>query len=206
MGVIDGSRMPWDVFEQFAEDYDRWFEENRTAYHAELARVRRLLPRPDSRAVEVGVGSGRFAAPLGIPLGIEPSLALGRMARRRGVEVIRGRAEWLPLRDGSCLSVLMVTVICFLGDPVRAFHEIRRVLAPCGTLVLGFIEREGEVAQKYLHERDKHRFPSRARFYSSEEVREFLGRTGFRVAAVDSRAGLSIIVARKDRRIPQCHR
>ncbi|WP_243670029.1 hypothetical protein [Methanoculleus chikugoensis] len=56
--------MPWNVFERFAEEYDRWFEEHRAEYHAELARIRRLLPPcPDARAVEVGVGSGRFAAP-----------------------------------------------------------------------------------------------------------------------------------------------
>ncbi|WP_292366190.1 MULTISPECIES: class I SAM-dependent methyltransferase [unclassified Methanoculleus] len=191
--------MPEDVFEQFAGDYDRWFEEYHAEYHTELARIRRFLPCPDSRAVEVGVGSGRFAAPLGIPLGLEPSCALGRMARRRGIEVIRGRAESIPLRDGSCSSVLMVTVICFLDDPVSAFCEIHRILVPGGSFVLGFIEREGEIAQKYLHERGKHRFLSRARFYSSCEVREFLRHTGFRVTEADSRAGFSVIAARKGR-------
>ena len=191
--------MPGDVFEQFAEDYDRWFEEHRAEYHAELARIRRLFPRPDSRALEVGVGSGRFAAPLGVALGLEPSRALGRIARRRGIEVIRGRAESIPIRDGSCSSALMVTVICFLDDPVLAFEEIHRVLVPGGTLVLGFIERDGEVARKYLHEKGKHRFLSRARLYSSDEVRQLLGRTGFRVAEVDSRAGFLVIAARKGR-------
>ncbi|KLK87243.1 methyltransferase type 11 [Methanoculleus sediminis] len=191
--------MSEDIFEQFSGDYDCWFEEHRAEYRAELARIRRLFPRPDSRALEVGVGSGRFAAPLGVPLGLEPSRALGRMARRRGIEVIRGRAESIPIRDGSCSSVLMVTVICFLDDPVPAFEEIHRILVPGGTLVLGFIEREGEVARKYLHEKGKHRFLSRARFYSSGEVRELLGRTGFSVMAIDSRAGFSVIAARKDR-------
>ena len=73
--------MPEDVFARFAEEYDHWFEEHRIEYLAELARIRRLLPDPDSRAIEVGVGSGRFAGLLGITLGIEPSRALGRMAR-----------------------------------------------------------------------------------------------------------------------------
>ena len=190
--------MPGDVFEQFAGDYDRWFEEHRAEYRAELERIRRLFPCPDSRALEVGVGSGRFAAPLGVPLGLEPSRALGRMARRRGVEVIRGRAESIPIRDGSCSSVLMVTVICFLDDPVPAFEEIHRVLVPGGSLVLAFLEREGEVARRCLHEKGNHRFLSRARFYASGEVRELLGRTGFRVTEVDSRAGFSVIVAQKD--------
>lgn len=189
--------MPQDVFEEYAEDYDRWFDEHRDEYHAELARVRRLLPHPDDRAIEVGAGSGRFAAPLGIVLGVEPSRALCRMARQRGIEVICGRVEDLPLRDGYCSSVLMVTVICFLDDPEAAFREIYRVLVRHGTLVLGFIERDGQVARKYLHEPGKHRFLSRARFYSPDEVLAFLNRTGFRVAEVDCQVGFCVIAAQK---------
>jgi len=92
----------------------------------------------------------------------------------------------------------MVTVICFLDDPVLAFREIHRILVPGGSLVLAFLEREGEVARKYLHEREKHRFLSRARFYSSGEVQELLGCTGFLVTEADSRAGFSVIAAQKD--------
>jgi len=189
--------MPEDVFEQFAEEYDHWFEEHPTEYQAELARIRRLLPHPDARSIEVGVGSGRFAAPLGITLGIEPSRALSRMARQRGIEIIRGRAESIPIRDGSCSSVLLVTVVCFLDDPVPALRELHRILVPQGTLVLGFIEREGQIAQKYLREGGKRRFLSRARFYSPDDVLALLENTGFCVTAVDSRAGFCVIAAQK---------
>ncbi len=192
-----GKTVPQDVFEEYAEDYDRWFDEHRDEYHAELARVRRLLPHPDDRAIEVGAGSGRFAAPLGIGLGVEPSRALCRISRQRGIEVIRGRAESIPIRDGSCSSMLMVTVICFLDDPEAAFREIHRVLARHGTLVLGFIERDGQVARKYLHEPGKHQFLSRARFYSPDEVLALLTRTGFRVTEVDCQAGFCVIAAQK---------
>lgn len=197
MGRRDRDTWPEDPFERFAEEYDRWFEEHRAEYHAELARIRRFFP-PDPRALEVGVGSGRFAVPLGITLGLEPSRALGLMARRRGVEVIRGRGEAIPIRDGACSSVLLVTVICFLADPVPIFREIHRVLAPQGRLVLGFLERGGVVARKYRHAEGKHRFLSHARFYSSDEVEAFLRRTGFRVIEVDSRAEFTVIAAEKD--------
>ena len=191
------STLPEDVFERFAEEYDHWFEEHRAEYHVELAQVRRLLPCPDSRAIEVGVGSGRFAAPLGITLGLEPSLALARMARGRGIEVIRGRGESISIRDEACSSVLLVTVICFLDDPVPVFRELHRILAPRGTLLIGFLEREGAVARKYRHDRGKHRFLSRARFYSSDEVRALLRRTGFCVTEVESKAGFTVIAAEK---------
>lgn len=103
--------------------------------------------------------SGRFAGPLGIRLGIEPSHALGRMAYQRGVEIVRGWAECLPLRDGSCSMVLLVTVLCFLEDPHRALQEILRVLGPGGLLVIGFLERDGPVVHNYLHGKGKGRFP-----------------------------------------------
>jgi SAM-dependent methyltransferase len=190
--------MPEDVFEKYAVEYDHWFGEHRSEYHAELARIRRVLPAIDSRAIEVGVGSGRFAAPLGITLGIEPSRALGRMARRRGIEVIRGRAESIPIRDESCSSALLVTVICFLDDPVPAFRELHRILIPQGTLVLGFIERGGQIARKYLRGGGKRRFLSHARFYSSDEVRALLENAGFRVITVDSQAGFCVVSSRKN--------
>jgi Methylase involved in ubiquinone/menaquinone biosynthesis len=190
--------MPEDVFERYAKEYDHWFEEHREEYHAELARIRRLLPNPDSRAIEVGAGSGRFAAPLGIPLGIEPSHSLGLMARQRGIGVIRGRAESIPIRDESCSSVLMVTVICFLDDPVPAFCELHRILIPDGTFVIGFIERDGQIARKYKPEEGKRRFLSCARFYTPEEVRALLVKTGFRVDCTESVTGFCVIAARKD--------
>ena len=189
--------MPEDLFDRYAEEYDRWFEEHPDEYHAELAWIRRVIPPIDSRAIEVGVGSGRFAAPLGIRLGIEPSRALGRMARRRGIEIIRGRAESIPIRNGSCSFVLLVTVICFLDDPPLAFRELHRILAPRGILVLLFIERGGRLARTYLHGGGNQRFLSRARFYSSGEVKEFL-KDGYLVISVESRAGLSVIVAQKE--------
>jgi SAM-dependent methyltransferase len=190
--------MPQDIFEAYAEEYDRWFDEHPDEYLAELSRLRQVLPAPDSRSIEVGVGSGRFAAPLGVTLGLEPSQALCRMARSRGVETIRGIVGALPIRDESCSSVLLVTVICFLGDPFPAFREIHRVLFPRGTLAIAFIERGGQIHRKYLKEEGKGRFLSHATFYSSDEVQTLLKDAGFRILRVDSRVGFCIIAAQKE--------
>jgi ubiquinone/menaquinone biosynthesis C-methylase UbiE len=124
------------------------------------------------------------------------------MARGRGIEVICGRAECLPFRDGSCSAVLIVTVICFLDDPARALAEIERVLAPDGLLVIGFLERGGPVVQKYLREGGERRFLSHARFYSLADVRSLLRDAGFRVRTAESGQGFSVIAAEKGRVIP----
>ena len=190
--------MPKDMFEEYAEAYDRWFDEHRDEYRNELARIRKVLPPPDNRSIEVGVGSGRFADPLGITIGVEPSRALCRMALQRGIEVIRGRVEALPIRNGSCSSVLFVTVICFLEDPFPAFRELHRILVPGGFLVIAFIERGGNIHRNYLREGGKGRFLSRAKFYSSDEVQALLRDTGFRMEEVDSRVGFCVIAAQKE--------
>ena len=57
-------------FEKHASRYEEWFEKNRSVYESELQAVKAQLP-PYERGVEVGVGSGRFAAPLGIGIGVE---------------------------------------------------------------------------------------------------------------------------------------
>jgi len=58
-------------FEKHAEQYENWFENNRWVYAAELRAVKAMMPK-DGSGVEVGVGSGRFAGPLGIKNGVEP--------------------------------------------------------------------------------------------------------------------------------------
>ena len=59
--------------------------------------------------IEIGVGriNGKFALPLGIKLGIEPSFEMRKIAESRGIRVIDGVAENLPLEDESFELVLM---------------------------------------------------------------------------------------------------
>ena len=66
--------------------------------------------------MEIGVGTGRFAEPLGFREGVEPSPAMAERARRRGLEVTDGVAENLPLPDATYDVALMVTTICFVDD------------------------------------------------------------------------------------------
>lgn len=171
------------VFDEHAGDYDVWFDEHRGVYLAQLRILREVVP--DFRqGLEVGVGSGRFANPLGIQYGIDPSHKLAMMAKQQGVEVVRGEAEHLPFHVGSFDFVLMMTVICFLDDIPRAFNEIYCVLEPGGALITGFIESGGEISLKYQHERIKGRFLRFATFRTIDEVYRFFNDAGFTNVAV----------------------
>ena len=170
--------MPHGIFNAFPEKYDRWYDDHRETYLQELGILERYS-RGEGWDLEIGVGTGRFAAPLGIRLGLDPSLPMLRMARARGVEVIRGIAEALPLSDASLQSVLVMTSLCYFDDPWRAFGEIYRVLAPGGRLTIGFLGRGEEIAVKYRENGEKGTFLAHARFSTPEEVTSLLARAGF---------------------------
>lgn len=123
--------MPSQSFERYVDRYDEWFETNRAVYESELRAVASLLPR-HGVGIEIGVGTGRFAACLDIAVGVEPSTAMGAVARRRGIDVIQAVAESLPLADATFDFALMVTTLCFLDDARLSLCETHRVLKQGG--------------------------------------------------------------------------
>jgi SAM-dependent methyltransferase len=166
-------------FDEHAAEYDSWFKENALVYRSELEAVRALLPEHHN-SLEVGVGTGRFARPLGIATGVEPSRAMADLARSRGVNVVEAAAEELPFGHAVFDLVLMVTTVCFLDDVGRAFSEAYRVLAAGGHFVVGFLDRETKLGRAYEARKADSEFYRWARFNSSEEVLAELTRAGFR--------------------------
>ena len=167
------------VFNEHSAEYDRWFDDNPNT-HACQVRLLRKAVGTTGTGLEVGVGSGRFAVPLGIRYGIDPSENLIAMARGKGVEAVRGEGEHLPFRDEQFDTVLLMTVICFLPDIPAVFSEAFRVIRPQGRIIVGFIERHGPIAQKYIHDQSKGTFLQFARFRSADEVSTDLQAPGFR--------------------------
>ena len=89
-----------EPFQKHTIKYDRWFEENKYVYQSEINAIKELLPAFKT-AVEIGIGTGKFALPLGIKFGIEPSEKMRKTARRRGIQALDGIAENLPLESES---------------------------------------------------------------------------------------------------------
>jgi len=56
-----------EPFEKFSEEYDEWFVRNRDVYQAEVDAIKDLIT-PGKIGLEVGIGTGRFALPLGIKI------------------------------------------------------------------------------------------------------------------------------------------
>lgn len=167
------------AFETHSDAYDEWFVINSDLYAAELKIVRQMLPESTDKGLEVGIGSGKFAEPLGIKLGVEPCEQMAEKARRLGIEVHPGVAEALPFADNSFEFVLLVTTICFVDDVLKTFQEALRVLQPGGCLLVGFVDRDSEMGAQYEANREKSRFYREATFFSTQELLHSLKEAGF---------------------------
>jgi SAM-dependent methyltransferase len=169
-------------FERHHEQYDQWFDRHRAAYTSELLALRPFVP-VQGRGLEIGVGTARFAAPLGVQVGVDPAAPMLTRARARGVRAVAGVAEALPFASAVFDHALVVTTICFVDSPAAMLAEARRVLVPGGSLVIGFIDRDSDLGQHYLAHRLESVFYRNATFYSAAEVAELLQDSGFEVRA-----------------------
>ncbi len=167
-----------DTFNKYSDEYDKWFEVHPWVYKSELEAVRILLPQ-NGLGVEIGAGTGRFSIPFGIKVGVEPSIAMAEIARRRGMTIYDATAENLPFNDNEFDFALMVTTICFLEDPLQALKNIRRILRPSGKIIIGMLDKDSPIGKLYEAKKKDSKFFKNANFYSVKQVLEWLEKTGY---------------------------
>jgi len=167
-----------NAFENYAEEYDTWFDVHPWVYQSEVRAVKMLLPQ-GGEGVEIGTGTGRFSIPLGIRVGVEPSVAMADIARSRGITVYDSKAENLPFHDNAFDFALMVTTICFLDDPMKALEEIRRILRPSGKVIIGMLDKDSPPGKLYETKKNDSTFYNYARFYAVKQVLEWLNVAGY---------------------------
>jgi ubiquinone/menaquinone biosynthesis C-methylase UbiE len=167
------------IFEESAQEYDAWFDKHRLVYESEIRALKRFMGS-GRIALEIGVGTGRFAVPLGIKIGVEPARSMADMARQRGIRVIRAEGEFLPFRGASFNLALLVTTLCFLRDPKRALAEATRILKPGGQILIGMIDRDSPLGQRYEAHKRESAFYHQAHFYPVRQVIDWIGKLPFR--------------------------
>ena len=120
--------MIMSVFDTHYKEYDKWYETNSYAYLSEIEAIKKVMPK-EGKGLEIGVGTGRFAASLGIQYGIDPSENMLALAKERGVYAMRGIGENIPFPDSSFDYVAILITICFVQDPLKVLREAHRVLS-----------------------------------------------------------------------------
>ncbi|MCS7097683.1 MAG: methyltransferase domain-containing protein [Candidatus Methanomethyliaceae archaeon] len=171
------------VFDEFAEEYDKWYQQNREVFESECRLIKSLELK--GFGIEVGVGTGIFAPFSNISIGIDPAINMLKIAKRRGVEVINAVGEAMPFRNDVFDFVIMITTLPFLKDPSKVLDEIRRILKNGGEIAIVDVPKNSKWGRLYEEKKAKgHRFYRFANFYNFEEILEILNRKGFEVIKI----------------------
>lgn len=173
------------AFDAMTEAYDRWYDtpEGKAIFQAELKCLRSLHEKWPGRWLEVGVGTGRFACPLGIVEGIDPSRRMLDVATGRGITTHVGMAENLPFPERCFDGVLMALTLCFVANAALAIQECRRILRPGGALLLGVVPADSPWGREYLDKASKgHPVYALAHFRTPAEIVRLAEDTRFALA------------------------
>ncbi len=180
--------MSWEIFDEKYEDYDRWFEERgKIVYLSELKAIKSVLKEQKQKLLEIGVGTGRFAVPLNINYGLEPSQKMAKMSKKRGICVTRGRAEELPFKNNSFDTAFLIVTVCFVDDLKKSISEVYRVLKDGGEIIIGFVPSESSWGKMYLKKkREGHPYYKYANFYSFSTLKDKIEKAGFKILLIVS--------------------
>ena len=205
------------VFNERAEEYDNWFE-NSLLFAIEKAAIQSLNISFSQPALEIGVGPGRFAEALQIPLGIDPAMSPLLLARKRGIRTCQAIAEDLPFATSSLGAIFLLFTLCFLESPSRFLQECTRVQRHDAPLVICLVPADSAWGQN-LRKKKEHGNPfyQSARFFTITQIQQLLTEHGFHIyksastlyqtpeelveleqarPGLDERAGFVVIAAR----------
>lgn len=192
-----------------ANSYNHWFERHGVVYRSELEAVRAAFKAfaPCRHGLEIGAGTGRFAALLGIADGVEPAVTMRALAEQRGLHLREGVAEALPYDDRAFGFALLITTICLVDDPRQTCREAARVLREGGRLIVGLVPRDSFLGKHYEVRKQTSRFYRSARFFTVEEIKHLMETTGFdRFSCVQTLFDLPEKLSVPDPVLPGCER
>ena len=164
------------IFDKHYKRYDAWYDKNKFVYLSELEAIKKVLPK-EGKGLEIGVGTGRFAAPLDITMGIDPSMAMIHIAEERGVNVRWGFGENLPFFEDTFDYAAIIITICFVKNPLKVLREAYRVLVNNGKLIIGIIDKNSFLGRYY--QKKKSIFYKEANFFGVRELAGLLEKEGF---------------------------
>ncbi|HLE81940.1 MAG TPA: class I SAM-dependent methyltransferase [Dehalococcoidia bacterium] len=172
------------LFDRRASRYDAWFEKPPGAlqFPGEVAALRLVLAEVPGPWLEVGTGTGRFGSALDAAVGLDPSRAMLKRAKRRRLPVVQGTGDQLPFQDQTFGGVLIVLTLCFVPDPRPLLREAWRVLRTEGGIAVGAILRDSPWGKNYQEQGQRgHPLYRYAHFYSARELESLLCDAGFRI-------------------------
>lgn len=141
-------------FDGYAALYDEWFMKNENLFTSELRLFQKVLGDITGRKLlSVGCGSGLFESFIdcsGVE-GIEPSEDMGKIAEKRGVNVIKyGMIEDVDLPEQTYDIIYFNGSSSYMEDLVPVYEKSLRALKDGGKLILLDVPKESAFGFMYL--------------------------------------------------------
>lgn len=162
--------------------YEEWFKNHSSIFESEVNMLKSLLP--SGFGFEIGIGTGLFAEKLNILMGNDPSCEMLKLANNRGRLTYNCKGENLPFHNKYFNSILLTTTICFLDNVTETLKEAYRVLKEKGSIIIGFIDKNSVIGQRYYNRRDNSLFYKDANFYSPQEIIKLLEDRNFKIVDI----------------------
>ena len=141
-------------FDGYAAQYDEWFMKNEHLLTSELRLFKKALGDiTGKKLLSVGCGSGLFESFIDCSNieGIEPSEDMGKIAEKRGVNVIKyGLIEDVDLPDETYDIIYFNGSSSYMEDLAPVYEKSLRALKDGGRLILLDVPKESAFGFMYL--------------------------------------------------------
>ncbi|MBW1785861.1 MAG: methyltransferase domain-containing protein [Deltaproteobacteria bacterium] len=148
-----------DLFDEWPEAYDRWFETpiGRVIWRYERELLLDMLhPAAGEHILDAGCGTGIFtmdwlaagARVVGLELSMPMLRGAGRKLEGQPFLMIRGDMRKLPFGDGVFDKSMSITALEFIEDGDGAMAELFRVTRPGGRIVVATLNSLGPWAER----------------------------------------------------------
>lgn len=154
-------------FDKHFQEYDEWYDMHGDIYEFELSILKKYKKYITERSLEIGVGSGRFAQPLGIKYGIDISPNLLKIASERGIICKKESGSDTSFKKDQFDFIGIFFSLSFIADIKGLFTEIDRILNKKGKLLTLFINRNRKIPMSSAKQSS---FYKGATFYTPNEV------------------------------------
>ena len=141
-------------FDGYADKYDEWFMVNDNLFTSELRLFKKVLGDiSGKKLLSVGCGSGLFESYIDSSNieGIEPSEDMGRIAEKRGVNVIKyGLIEDVDLPDEKYDIIYFNGSSSYMENLKPVYEKCLKALKKDGKLILLDVPKESAFGFMYL--------------------------------------------------------
>lgn len=141
-------------FDGYADKYDEWFMKNENLFTSELRLFEKVLGDiTGKKLLSVGCGSGLFESYIDSSNidGIEPSEDMGRIAEKRGINVIKyGLIEDVNLPEETYDIIYFNGSSSYMEDLKPVYEKSLRALKKNGKLILLDVPKESAFGFMYL--------------------------------------------------------